>query len=125
MSETRVQAERLWEADHPYYCNEGNFYSNDCHEDYDSWGSFVSQCGDSDPDMNLVIRWDWRDGEYEQPDPDHKGVEYLYLYFVLQRKAILRSCKVAVLREEEPAIREWLTERRKTIDAIWEPVPRA
>lgn len=112
----------LFEADHPYYCNEGNYYSNDCHHDYDSWGAFIEEFGDSDPDMNLVFRWDWRDGEYETPASDHKGMEYLYIYFVGQRKAALWSCRVAVRREEEPDIRAWLTERHKTIQAIWEPI---
>ena len=38
MSQT---ARQLWEIDHPYYCQEGNFYKNGMHEPFDSWDSFA------------------------------------------------------------------------------------
>jgi hypothetical protein len=113
---------KLYEVDHPYYCEEGNYYNNDCHFDYDSWGAFLQEWGDADLDMNLVIRWDWRDGEYETPAPDHKGMEYLYVYIVGQRKAKLQSCKVAVRREEEPEIRAWLLPRYERLLQNWYPL---
>jgi hypothetical protein len=50
----------LWEVGHPYYCNEGNFYERGMHEVYDSWANFIADWGDTDPDMNLVFRWDWK-----------------------------------------------------------------
>ena len=106
----------LWEMDHPYYC-EGSDYA------YESWADFYDNCGNTDPDMNLVFRWDWI-----VPDPsDHEAdeevpAEVLRVFWVLQRKAILRSTECVVTREDEPAVRAWLEQRAETIRAIWEPI---
>lgn len=119
---------RLWEIDHPYYCTEGNYFVagtrwDEVHSEYDSWADFISEWGDTDPDMNLVFRWDWK-----RPDPDDYDEDEevpgdrLFVYWVLQRKAILRSTECAVTEADEPAVREWLAERAKTIAAIWEPI---
>lgn len=40
----------LWEVDHPYYCSEGNYFSNDCHADYGSWQNFAEEEGENDVD---------------------------------------------------------------------------
>lgn len=114
--------QKLYEMDHPYYCSEGNYFNSDCHTEWDSWQSFFREYGDTDPDLNLIFRWDWRDGEYETPKADHKGMEYLYIYVVGQRKARLESNRIAVRREEEPEIRAWLEKRLETIKAIWQPL---
>jgi hypothetical protein len=118
----------LWEIDHPYYCHEGNFFVpgtryDEVHNEYGSWAEFYAAWGDSDEDMNLVFRWDWKrdSGEYleegEEAEPDK-----LWVYWVLQRKAILRSTECVVTEADEPAVRAWLAERAKTITAIWEPI---
>jgi hypothetical protein len=117
----------LWEANHPYYCNEGNYYARDMHETYDSWDDFIADWGDADADMNLVFRWDWKRADPDDYEPDDDGVvrvpeDTLNVYWVLQRKAILRSTECVVTEADEPAVREWLSKRAKTITAIWEPV---
>jgi hypothetical protein len=90
----------LWEIDHPYYCTEGN-----------------------DHDMNLVFRWDWKRAD---PDDYEDGEELppdtLAVYWVLQRKAILRSTECVVTEADEPAVRAWLADRAKTVAAIWQPL---
>jgi hypothetical protein len=117
----------LWEIDHPYYCSEGNYYVgglnwHDVHTSYGSWADFHEQWGDADPDMNLVFRWDWN-----RPDPsDYEGDEVppdtLQVFWVLQRKAILRSTECVVTEADEPAVLAWLAERAKAIRAIWAPL---
>ncbi|MEU6365699.1 hypothetical protein ABZ876_08080 [Streptomyces sp. NPDC046931] len=120
--------QHLWESDHPYYCTEGNYFVpgtrwDEVHAEYDSWTEFYAAWGNSDEDMNLVFRWDWKrdSGEYleegEEPEPDK-----LHVYWVLQRKAILRSTVCVVTEADEPAVRAWLVERAKTIAAIWAPI---
>ena len=117
----------LWESDHPYYCHAGNYYVSgmnyhEVHNTFESWADFIEEWGNTDPDMNLVFRWDW-----SVPDPDDYEPgedlppEELNIYWVLQRKAILRSTYIEIRREDEPAVREWLAERAKTIAAIWAP----
>lgn len=116
---------KLWEAAHPFYAQEGNYYNNDCHYEHESWEAFYEDMGNSDPDMNLVYRWDWNIPN--TPDPrDDEGEEMLpetfSVFVVGQRKARLTSHEFPVKREDEPAIRAWLTERAKTITAIWAPI---
>lgn len=114
---------RLWEVDHPYYATQGNYFSNGYHADYGSWADFIEDQGDLDLDMNLVYRWDW-----QVPNPDDYEAdeelppETLDLFYVGQRKAIHRSVSVEVRREDEPAIREWLTVRAEHMRRVWEPL---
>src|SRR5690348_9972495 len=85
---------RLWEGDHPSYCNEGNYFSRDCGQQFKSWSDFMAAEGDSDLDMNLVFRWDWREGENWGAGA-FKGDEHyrngkLLVFYVGQRKGIYR-----------------------------------
>lgn len=114
----------LWEVDHPYYCSEGNFHRNGQRVVFDSWEDFVEDgWANNDPDLNLLFRWDWEipeDGFVEEGDPPARA--RLLLFFMLQRKGDFWSVSVAVTQADEPAVREWLTERAKTITAIWAPI---
>ena len=114
----------LWEVDHPYYCAEGCFRANGHYETYESWAEFTETGWfTSDPDMNLLFRWDWQSWK-RHPDPDLRSdsPDELQLFFVLQRKADQYSMGVRVTDDDEPAIRAWLEERAKTIAAIWAPL---
>jgi hypothetical protein len=119
---------RLWEVDHPYYCSESNYYVGGLadpphdHYEFTSWAEFGWK--DSDPDLNLVFRWDWY-----VPDPaDYEGSdvemppETLTLFVMMQRKGRFVVCSMPVDRSDELAIRAWLAERAKTIAAIWAPI---
>ena len=119
----------LWEYDHPYYCNEGNYLASpvrnadlDCWEKQDSWASFIEAWGNSDPDLNLVFRWDWKAWNLEYPEDYDEEHHVLTVFFMLQRKAFNKSVEITVKPEDEPAVREWLQERARTITAIWEPL---
>lgn len=124
----------LWEYGHPYYASSGCYFVpgnrwDEVHSVWESWKDFYEAWGNNDPDLNLLYRWDWRrpdpdDYEFEleeNPDFEMPG-DTLRLYFMLQRKAKPFSHEVAVTEADEPAVREWLTERAKTIQAIWEPI---
>lgn len=116
----------LWEIDHPYYCTEGNFYKNGLHDVFDSWAEFHATWGDMDHDLNLVFRWDWqRDNGEDLEEGETPGPDMLKVFWVLQRKAILRSTECVVTEADEPAVRAWLADRAKTIAAIWEPITLA
>jgi hypothetical protein len=114
----------LWDADHPYYATEGSYFANGWHADFDSWADFIEAQGDNDLDMNLLYRWDW-----EVPDPtlyvegeEIPSEEYVALFFIHQRKAATRSARVQVTRDDEPAIREYLTVRASHLRLVWEPL---
>jgi hypothetical protein len=127
MPDTETET-HLWDTNHPYYCEHGNYFVgrerwHEVHEEFDSWADFYGAWGNSDEDMNLVFRWDWNvpdPADYE--DEDEMPTQTLNVYWVLQRKAILRSTTCIVTPDDEPAVRAWLTERAKTIRAIWAPI---
>lgn len=106
----------LWEVDHPYYCSESNFFSNDCHIDYDTWELFLESEGPGtdtdDMSMNLLFRWDW-----------DKPSKRLSLFFMGQRKGLFRVVFVrGMSADEEPAVREWLQKRWAHLQLLWEPI---
>lgn len=117
----------LWEVDHPYYCNEGNYYApgNDqpyC--EYESWPEFIASEGDSDFDMNLLFRWDWRKAD---PEGKYWGNEedMLLLFWMGQRKGLYRWTEIKVCDADEPAVRDWLTTRWNYLVLLWDGVADA
>lgn len=122
----------LWEFDHPYYCNEGNYFAraSECSCHYQRWQDFFAEEGDSDLDMNLVFRFDWEPPR-EDGDPDKpivwQGDEYyrdsvLKLFYMGQRKGLYRWVTIDVCRADEPAVREWLMERWQHMRTLWAPL---
>lgn len=116
----------LWEADHPYYCNDGNYYSNDTGQHFKSWAEFAAAEGDADLDYNLVFRWDWREGEdwgatdYAGDDNYRNGL--LAIYIIGQRKGVFRHVHVEVCRADEPAVIAYLQPRWKNMCELWAPL---
>ncbi len=114
----------LWEANHDYYCNEGNYFSTGCSAAYQTWAEFVAAEGGSDMDMNLLFRWDWQEGEEDQSN--FTGDAYyrngrLLLFWMGQRKGLYRWSEVAVCRADEPAVRAWLRPRFAYLMKLWAP----
>jgi hypothetical protein len=107
---------RLWEAKHPYAACEGNYFSSECHSHHETWAEFLEEEGNSDLDMNLVYRWDWRVADEVEPG------DVLELYFIGQRKAVARSVYVNVKKSDEPAVRAWLQPRLQRLLELWAPM---
>lgn len=120
----------LWEFDHPYYCDDGNYFvsavdSHKVHTEFDSWADFKEELFyGGDRDLNLLFRWDWHAWHLEYPEdhPDGEERHVLHLYFILQRKAYNVSVHVNVTPADEPEVRAWLAECAPTIRAMWEPI---
>lgn len=122
----------LWEVDHPYYCNEGNYFAppGECSCHYRRWQDFVESEGDSDFDMNLLFRFDWvsprKDGDPDEPiewqgDENYRDCT-LELFWMGQRKGLYRYTIIDVCRADEPKVREWLRERWEHMRTLWEPL---
>lgn len=142
-------AAHLWEADHPYYATEGNYFKNGYHELYESWADFAQPSVgvsfdllvqipegvhgpnllyDFDDDPNYLWRWDWK-----RADPDDYGYELeedpefelpgdtLFLFFMQQRRACCNSVEMPVTEADEPAVREWLAAKALHVTRVWEP----
>jgi len=102
----------LWDHDHPYYWQEGCFYSDECHHRHQSWQEFSAGWRDADEDYNCVYRWDWNVCE---------GTHTLEIRMVAQRKAFPISHTIAVTPEDESAVRAYLTEKWAHVSRIWAP----
>jgi hypothetical protein len=122
----------LWEAEHPYYCSESNYFSNDCTDSFKSWAGFMQEYKDCDLDLNLVFRWDWEAPHEDETDSSTpikwQGDENyrdsrLVIFWVGQRKGIFRSTNIEVCRADEPAVREWLTKCFHHLLKLWTPLP--
>lgn len=137
----RERKRKLWEIDHPFYVEEGNFYENHCHNTYDSWSSFVNDgIPFIDEDLNFLYRWDWKkmdQSDYFLDDlvskesqkqvlkgygrvscvPDH-----LLLFYILPRKPKTISFEIQVEKEDEPVIRDWLKTKWEYMKTMWEPL---
>lgn len=116
----------LWEADHSYYCNLGNYYNNDCGAHHKSLAEFLAAEAGGDLDYNLVFRWDWKEGDdwgygpYTGDDNYRNGG--LEVFFMSQRKGIFRYATVEVCRADEPQVIEFLRPRLAHLMALWEPL---
>lgn len=116
----------LWEVDHAYYCNEGNYYSNECGFEYKSWQDFIEEMGGVDKDYNLLFRWDWTE-EDDDGEPNFKGdVNYrngkLKLFWMHQRKGRYVYNIVEVCRADEPAVIAYLTPFWQHLRDLWMPL---
>lgn len=114
----------LWEIEHPYYCEPGNYYArpDQVTTRFESWPEFLDEWphGGWDEDFNVVFRWDWE--RYDPADlEDGDPPEELHLYWVGQRKATRWSTHIAVTEADEPAVRAWLAARAAYMTRLWAP----
>lgn len=104
-----MSEKHLWEYDHPYYCDEGDY-----DEQFVSWQAFIDEMGNADKDLNLLFRWDWKQDEYYD--------NVLLLYFIQQRKGRLVSFRVAMQNEDEENVKQYLLPHKQHMDALWLPI---
>lgn len=120
-------AKHLWEVDHSYYCNEGNYFTAKSVESYfKSFADFMQEYGDADMDYNLLFRWDWV--EYDDDGNNNfNGDNYyrngrLKLFWMGQRKGLYQYSIVEVCRADEPDVLEFLRPRLAYLMSLWSPL---
>lgn len=97
---------------HSYYCNDSNFYSNDCFYEFDNLKLFLDEWDDADLDYNMLFRWDLKISD------DRKY--YLQLYFMQQRKGIFLINSINNVTDDDvPAILEYLKTRKDYLFKLW------
>lgn len=113
-----MNTKNIFEIEHSYYCEEGNYFSEDGHRTYESISDFLDEWGDADEDYNLLFRWD-----ILQEDQDDLAVgEYWFkCFFMLQRKGCKFSTKTRVTRKDESEILDFLRSRFEHLMKLWEP----
>src|SRR5262245_10682679 len=108
----------LWEIDHAYYCNRGNYFASGGEQPvscFKSFGEFIGAWGDADFDYNLLFRFDWLEGEDHDLPKFNGDVNYrnglLMIFWMGQRKGIYQWSEIEVCRADEPAVIEFLRPR--------------
>lgn len=108
-------------ADHPYYCSDSNYYSNEGGMSFRTMTDFLDEFEMCDVDMNLCFRWDIK----KRSDCYGEGEEgyCAEVFLMLQRKGIFRPCSIGSVTEDE-AIRfkTYAMKHLETIKAIWAPL---
>ena len=104
--------------DHPYYCSESNYYSNEAAKTYNTFKDFLDEYGDSyDVDLNLIFRFDVRECE------DNPGVYSAYFFMIKQRKGLFCPIRILVFTEaDEPQAINMLTKHWLKLRELWEPI---
>ncbi len=131
MNDTRLideetPAKHLWEVDHPYYCSDSNYYSNDCYRRFKTWAEFFEEFGNCDFDYNLPFRWDWNEGS-DHELPDYSGDDYyrnglLQISWMGQRKGLYFVSAIEVCRADEAEVIKFLKPRWEHMRQLWEPI---
>ncbi len=101
-----MEEPRLSTYEHPYYMHEGNHFAGGWLFHFDSWKAFLEEWGDEDVDLNRIHRWDFSEGA-------------ISLFYVLQRKAILCSCRITVTEDDHDRIREFLKPHAELNAKLW------
>ena len=114
-----TESPHLWEVEHPYYCNESNHFATGWNVQWATWAEFYEGMGSSDPDLNLLFRWDWKKYEADEDGPAH---DVLQTFWVMQRKGIFTCHEIRITEANEPAVRAWLAERYLYLLRLWTPI---
>jgi len=118
----------LWEIDHSYYCNQGNYFAKESVGDhFKSFQEFIAEYKDADFDMNLVFRWDWDEIDEDTEKSNYNGDDNyrngkLYIFWMGQRKGLYRYSTAEVCRADEPAVIEFLQPRLEHLKQLWAPL---
>lgn len=122
----------LWEANHSYYCNEGNYYckvSDDPAGRYKSFAEFLTEFHNIDKDYNLLFRWDWHEGSVHDLLDFNGDIYYrngeLKLFWMGQRKGLYRWDIVSVCRADEQEVIKFLQPFWEHLAELWTPISGA
>ena len=101
---------------HPYYANDGNFYSNDSCQTWQTMAEFLDGYEDADVDMNMVFRWDIR------PRDEQKTRWEAQVIIIGQRKGIYASHSILNVNADELIrFEKYLWKHWENMKMLWCP----
>jgi len=107
-------------VDHPYYCSNSNYYSNDAGAQWETMTDFLNEFESCDVDMNLIFRWDIKRGE---EGDSNEGKIYAEVFMMHQRKGIFSPHHIKNINEDEAArFRALLEKHWETLKDMWQPL---
>lgn len=102
-------------VNHDYYCSDGNYYSNEANERYETATDFLNDFECADIDMNLVFRWD----VYKSED----GLFSAEVFMILQRKGIFKPIAIrSIVESEVDMFVLYLEKHKQKLDSLWNPM---
>lgn len=109
-------------VDHPYYCSDSNYYSNEASSKWESVADYLDEFEGADIDMNMVFRWDIR--QDINPETDELLGGYTAEIFMMhQRKGIFHPHFIANVEESDiERLKAYLEEHWKYLQDIWFPI---
>lgn len=117
--------QELAAANHPYYCSESNYYSNEAAERFATMTDFLDAFEDADVDMNLCFRWDVKE-HMNADDTAGTGRYWAEVFLMLQRKGIFKPCTIRSIEEHEvERFESYLRKHAETIAEMWAPIALA
>lgn len=110
---------------HSYYCNDGNYYSNDSLVVFQTWSEFKESWMNDDlsidHDYNHCFRFDIVNKYDSDTDEELEGVFSLKLYMILQRKGIFISITIEEIEDSDMMeIKKYLSDCWDYIKGQWE-----
>lgn len=122
MSDKNVETspiERLVSCEHPYYCSDANYFSNEPKQRYETATEFLDDYESADIDRNLVFRWDV---EPRGETGAEAGRFCAEIFMIQQRKGIFKPIYIAHINDTEAArFEQYLAKHFETIKALWAP----
>jgi uncharacterized protein YydD (DUF2326 family) len=108
-------------VDHPYYCSESNFYSNEANEEYETMTDFLEEYKDSEVDLNLIFRWDIL--QTTSNKNIGTGKYWAMVFMIKQRKGIFSPIIIKSINEKEAVLFEEVAKKHwDRLKDIWRPL---
>lgn len=107
-------------VDHPYYCSENNYYSNEASMRYETMTEFLDDFEGADEYLNLCFRWDIKPrGE----NGSKYGRYRAEVFLMLQRKGIFKPVQIEHINEAEAdRFKEYAQRHWALLRSMWEPI---
>ena len=115
---------QLAAANHPYYCHDNNYYSNEAAMRFETATDFLDCFEGYDVDMNLCFRWDVRENMNDDCTAGF-GTYYAEVFLMLQRKGIFKPCSIRSISDHEvERFVKYLQEHHETLHRMWNPISK-
>lgn len=120
--EVMSRLKELASANHPYYCSESNYYSNEASMRFDTMTNFLDEFEEADVDMNLCFRWDVKE-RMNNDDTAGTGLYWAEVFLMLQRKGKFMPCTIRSIEDgEAERFDGYLKMHAERIVEMWSPI---
>ena len=107
-------------AEHPYYCSDSNYYSNEAGLSYIDWESFIDDWENADVEYNHVFRFDVH--EKREEDTSTLLGYRAEIFVMLQRKGKFVPILIDEVKPENfDSMKSFLEKHYNEVVKMWAP----